>query len=326
MLKNYTGIAKIFLLCLFLGSILVFFYFSYSINENVLRGPPSQGTYKSFTTKHDGLVRSYDVYVPSTLLANAPAIFAFHGSYGKSDQMRWISGYDFEYLAEEKGFIVVYPQGYKNFWNDCRASADYLSNIEDVDDVGFFKKLVKIVEKDFKVNSSKIIATGISNGGHMVYKLALEAPGEVFITAPLVASLPVQENSDCRASNQAVHMMIFNGTNDPINPYDGGLVKVLGNSSRGAVMSSEDTYRYWANLAKSTSEEVFNFEERDGNDITSVYRKQSIGTKVVALYTLVNSGHVVATQYATLGDDYGGNAGDVSAANEIFSLYEELSR
>jgi len=323
-LTSFKGLAIIFLLGLCLGFLFTFSFLD-SLTGKALRDSPSQGSFESFTTTHGGLERSFDVYAPSTLSINSPSIFVFHGSYGKSEDMRWLTGYDFEYLAEEKGFLVVYPQGYKNFWNDCRASADYLANLENIDDIGFFRKVVKIIVKDFKVDPAKIITTGVSNGGHMMYKLALEAPEDVFIVAPLVANLPVEENSDCTPSGRAVHMMIFNGTNDPINPYHGGLVKLLGNSSRGSVLSSDDTYKYWVNLIGPATEETFKYKERDGDIATSVIRKQSRGEKVVALYTLVNSGHVIATPHTNLGNNYGGSAGDIITANEIFSLYEELS-
>ena len=323
-LKSRKGLFITFSISLIILFTLTLSYLDSSNNGKVLRGAPHQGTYQSFTTSHDELKRTYDVYVPSTLSPNGPAIFVFHGSYGRSEEMRWITGHDFEYLAEEKGFLVVYPQGYKNFWNDCRASADYVANTENIDDVGFFRKIVKKITIDFNVDPSKILVTGISNGGHMTYKLAFEIPEEVFLVAPLVANLPIEANNDCAPSNKPVNMMIFNGTNDPINPYEGGLVKLLGNTSRGSVLSSEDTYKYWVNLANASLEEVFNFEEQDGDIKTSVIRKLSKGEKVVALYTLVNSGHVVATPNTNLGTNYGGNAGDIVTANEIFSLYEKL--
>jgi hypothetical protein len=91
------------------------------------------------------------------------------------------------------------------------------------------------------------------------------------------------------------------------------------------VLSSDDTYKYWVNLIGPATEEIFKYEERDGDIATSVIRKLSRGKKVVALYTLVNSGHVVATPHTNLGNNYGGRAGDIITANEIFSIYEELS-
>ena len=159
---------------------------SYYINIEILRSEPTQGKFKSYSLTHDNLERTYDVFVPDSLKKNAPVFFIFHGSYGTSAGMRGATGFDFEYLAQEKGFLVVYPQGYKNFWNDCRGSADYEANLKDVDDIGYYKKVINLIEKDFGINKLNIISTGISNGGHMVYKLAYEIPNSTFLHAPLV--------------------------------------------------------------------------------------------------------------------------------------------
>ena len=77
----------------------------------------------------------------------------------------------------------------------------------------------------------------------MVYKLAYEIPNSTFLHAPLVANLPIKNNNDCDISEVEVNMAIFNGTNDQINPYNGGLVSLLGNDSRGEVLSSEESYK-----------------------------------------------------------------------------------
>lgn len=42
--------------------------------------------------------------------------------------------------------------------------------------------------------------------------------------------------------------MIINGTADQINPNDGGLVVLNGDSSRGTVWSSRETMQYWVDL------------------------------------------------------------------------------
>ena len=43
-----------------------------------------------------------------------------------------------------------------------------------------------------------MFATGISNGGQMALRLALEAPELVRAVAPVAASLPAERNLDCK--------------------------------------------------------------------------------------------------------------------------------
>jgi polyhydroxybutyrate depolymerase len=45
--------------------------------------------------------------------------------------------------------------------------------------------------------------------------------------------------------NLPISTIIVNGTDDPINPYGGGLVVLDGDSSRGSVLSSIETFEYF---------------------------------------------------------------------------------
>ena len=322
--KSLSSKFFIFIFGIILGSFLSVTFLNHYINIEILRPEPAQGKLKSYSLTHDNLDRTYDVFVPDSLKKNAPVFFIFHGSYGTSAGMRGATGFDFEYLAQEKGFLVVYPQGYKNFWNDCRGSADYEANLKDVDDIGYYKKVINLIEKDFGINKNNIISTGISNGGHMVYKLAYEIPKSTFLHAPLVANLPIKNNNDCDISEVEVNMAIFNGTNDQINPYNGGLVSLLGNDSRGEVLSSEESYKYWRDLSFFEEENFKILPERDENLNSSVTKKDVIGSKIVALYTLVNGGHIYASPNVKYSSFFGGNVNDINTAEEIYKIFENL--
>lgn len=36
-----------------------------------------------------------------------------------------MTGYEFDWFADQRKFAVVYPEGYKNNWNDCRKNATF---------------------------------------------------------------------------------------------------------------------------------------------------------------------------------------------------------
>jgi polyhydroxybutyrate depolymerase len=91
--------------------------------------------------------------------------------------------------------------------------------------------------------------TGHSNGGQMAYKLALEAPQIIRAVAALSANLPIDTNFDCNKSGIPISIAIFNGTEDTINPYYGGTVRLGSNESRGLVLITDQTVEYWAQLA-----------------------------------------------------------------------------
>ena len=314
----------IFLIGIFIGIYFAIAVLKYYTTIEVFRAPPTQGNYKTYSFTHDDLIRTYDVYIPSTLKKNTSVFFLFHASRGNSKDMRSSTGYDFEYLAEEKGFLVVYPQGYKNHWNDCRASADYAANIQDIDDVGYFQQMIKSLEENYMINRKQLVVSGISNGGHMVFKLAHEIPKDILLYTSFAANLPVQDNNDCSLSQEEVNMIIFNGTNDPINPYDGGLVSILGNDSRGFVISAEETYNYWRDLTSYEEEKIMTIPQLDSDSKTFVIKKESIGSKYVALYSLVNGGHIYASPYLKSSRFVGESVRDINGAEEIYATYLEL--
>ena len=322
--KIFVSNYFIFLIGIFIGIYFAIAVLKYYTTTEVFRAPPTQGNYKTYSFTHNDLIRTYDVYIPSTLKKNASVFFLFHASRGNSKDMRSSTGYDFEYLAEEKGFLVVYPQGFKNHWNDCRATADYAANIQDIDDVGYFKKVIKSLEENYMINRKQLVVSGISNGGHMVFKLAHEIPKDILLFTSFAANLPVQDNNDCSLSQEEVNMIIFNGTNDPINPYDGGLVSILGNDSRGFVISAEETYNYWRGLTSYEEEKIVTIPQLDSDSKTFVIKKESIGSKYVALYSLVNGGHIYASPYLKSSRFAGESVRDINGAEEIYSIYLEL--
>ena len=322
--KIFVSNYFIFLIGIFVGIYFAIAVLKYYTTTEVFRAPPTQGNYKTYSFTHDDLTRTYDVYIPSTLKKNASVFFLFHASRGNSKDMRSSTGYDFEYLAEEKGFLVVYPQGFKNHWNDCRATADYAANIQDIDDVGYFQQMVKSLEENYMINRKQLVVSGISNGGHMVFKLAHEIPKDILLYTSFAANLPVQDNNDCSLSQEDVNMIIFNGTNDPINPYDGGLVSILGNDSRGFVISAEETYNYWRDLTSYEEEKIVTIPQLDSDSKTFVVKKESIGSKYVALYSLVNGGHIYASPYLKSSRFAGESVRDINGAEEIYATYLDL--
>ncbi len=311
----------VIVLILALMVISLFFYFIY-VPE--VEKPALIGVYKKDSLVVDGIERSFFSYQPTSSRDNPALIFVLHGSASSAELMRIATAYEFELLAEQHGFIVVYPQGYKKHWNDCRASADYAANTESIDDVAFFRAMMDFYVENHAVDRQRIFVTGMSNGGHMAYKLALEVPELFAAIAPMAASMPVLSNLDCKQSSLPVSMVIFNGTEDAINPYEGGLVDLFGNTSRGEVLSTIDTVNYWLQLAAiETQAESIVLPEYDGVAATSVIKQQWQNEEGihVRLYTLQGSGHVIASKLTGPPRILGSGAGDISAVREMVDFF-----
>jgi polyhydroxybutyrate depolymerase len=75
--------------------------------------PRLPGKIERGALEHGGRTRTWIAYVPTKPQAHPALVIALHGSMGTAAQARQHYGYDFDRLAEEHGFIAVYPQGYK---------------------------------------------------------------------------------------------------------------------------------------------------------------------------------------------------------------------
>ena len=266
------------------------------LRADSMEPPALPGTSERGVMVHGDRQRSWLAYIPAAKAERPALLLVMHGSRGDGEGMRELTRFGFDVLAERHGFVVVYPDGYQRHWNDCRAGADYAANRENIDDVGFLRALVVRMEAEQGVDPARVFAVGLSNGGQMAYRLGLEAPDLVAGIAAMAASLPVPAGSDCRPSGKAVAALVMNGTDDPVNPYQGGTVEIFGNRSRGEVMSSLETAVYWAQLAGyegAGEHRVWN--DRVPGDGTRVESTEWLapGRPPVSLVTIRGGGHTV---------------------------------
>ena len=311
--------------------VLIAAYFYYWYTPKV-EEPPLLGQLYEYDIEVGQDDRRFRAYVPANVKPAAPLVFVLHGSLRRGDLMRTSTAYRFDQLADQYGFVVLYPDGIDRHWNDCRASADYVANVQDIDDPSFFSRMIEFASKQWEVDTSAVFVTGISNGGHMAFRLAMERPQEYQAIAVVAANLPVQENRDCENLEQAIAVAIFNGTEDAVNPYEGGLVSLFGNETRGYVLSTEQTMRYWLGLADINwaDSEITEHAERDGNAATVVLEQRWQGgayDQQFRLYQLTGSGHVFPLLKRRFPRLLGTSAGDVSGPEEIVDFfYSTLGR
>jgi polyhydroxybutyrate depolymerase len=288
--------------------------------------PALAGQLVSGSLEHGGRTRTWHAYLPSQRVPSPALVFVLHGSGGDWEQAR--SGYAFEFdvLAEREGFLPVYPDGFEGHWNDCRKAGPYSANTLDVDDVGFLRALVERFAAEHGADPTRVFATGISNGGQMALRLALEAPGRVRAVAPVAASLPAERNMDCRPAGRPVSVLLMNGTADPMNPFTGGDVALYGLiGNRGAVLSSEESIDYFRDLAGHTGApaqgELPDRDPGDGSRV-EVRRWEAPGRKLVALYAIRNGGHNAPSPQLEIPRLLGPTNHDISAAEEIWRFFE----
>jgi polyhydroxybutyrate depolymerase len=202
----------------------------------------------------EGHYRSFHFNEPAGSRKNGSLVFILHGSGGTGKGMMNMTK-KLEAIAEKENLLIVYPDGYKNFWNECRRSSTALANTENINENGFFETMIRHFQHEYSVDANKVFAAGVSGGGHMAYKLALTMPRQIKAITAIIANLPDSAYSDCSESGIPIPVMIINGTMDNTNPYNGGEMFVNG-ASFGVVRSTGKTFAYWSGLAGYTGQPV----------------------------------------------------------------------
>jgi polyhydroxybutyrate depolymerase len=259
-------------------------------------------------------------------VAHPALVIALHPSMGTAEKARAAYGYDFDLLADQYGFIAVYPQGYEGHWNDCKARGPFAAKRENIDDVGFLHALVDRFVKDHNADRARVYVTGVSNGGAMTLRLALQTPDFARAYAAVVSSVPMPENMAVTPKNQPVSMLIMNGTDDPFNPWRGGDVVLYGVwGNRGPVLSAQASIDYFRKLAGlEGAPRVTQFPDRDPGDGSTAERWlwSAPGKRSVALYTIKGGGHSVPHPAMHGWRLLGNSNRDIHAANEIWEFFQ----
>lgn len=232
------------------------------------------------TITSGGRPREYLLEVPASYTGSdaLPLVFNFHGYGSNAAQQAAYSGLPAK--GNAVGFIVVTPQGSgdKPYWNSLGVRLL-------PDDVGFTTDMLNAVESQLCIDTSRVFATGISNGASMSVLLACDLSDRI---AAIAGVSGVYFPKTCGAT-RAVPVLSFHGTADPIVPYNGGPINAgISQLLNLSAPPEEDAVRDWAqhngcNLAPAV-------EQTTANVRHIVYSGCQQGANV-ELYSINGGGH-----------------------------------
>lgn len=281
---------------------------------------------------HAGHTRSWHVYLPPGLPASLPPgqpsapplVIALHGGGGTGDGFDGMTRNQLTQEAAKRGIVVVFAEGIEKGWNDGRPAISARDKRRaEVDDVAFITALIDRLVADHGIDRRRVYLTGISNGGFMAQRYAIEESHRVAAAAAVTAQV-AQAWAD-RVPARPVPMLIMNGTEDPLVPYAGGQVTVFG-EARGAVLSTADSVVWWARHNRCEgAPEVTALPDTDPDDDThaTVERHGTCAdASEVLLVRIEGGGHTWpgGKQYLPRGM-IGRASGDVQGAAVIFDFF-----
>ena len=309
-------ISILFLLLMLVGSCHAFQYRKYQ--KDIRRSTLTWGKYK----------RTYWVHLPPNVRRNKkmPLLFALHGGGGTARGTPKLTYGRFNQLADEKKFIVVYPQAVARQWNDGRKGFKVKSWEENIDDVGFLVEIVNILKRKYSIDSKRVFTSGISNGGFMSTRLLCDRSDVFRAGAIVTATISEAYLPKCKPQNK-VGVLVMNGTADKIVPYNGGEVRVL-RRKRGKVISTDRYLEFWRKQNGCDSKKtIVNLpdKEDDGTTVSKqTFSKCKKGGDVV-LYKIDGGGHTWAGGLEYLNERLVGKTSrDINGCDEVWSFFESL--
>ena len=169
-----------------------------------------------------GVTRRYLLYVPTTYERSkaTPLVVSIHpAATWPAVQMnisRWND------LAEQHGFIVVYPAGSGAFFGGFSPGPHVwpMGTRTLGRDVRFISDLIDKLQAEYNIDPTRIYADGMSNGGGMAFALSCKLSDRIAAVGAVAAAQTL--SWDQCGDSGPVPTIAFHGTADRAAPYQGG--------------------------------------------------------------------------------------------------------
>jgi polyhydroxybutyrate depolymerase len=232
---------------------------------------------------HDGLQREYILYVPADYDGSQafPLVMNFHGFTSNANDQMWYG--DFRAIADTAHFLVVHPQGTRlngsRHWN-----VGGFTTGSTVDDLGFTAALIDTLSATYNIDSDRVYATGMSNGGYMSFLLACQLSDRIAAIASVTGAMTSETFNACDPQHPTPIMQIH-GTLDPTVPYNGTVWS----------KSIDDILLYWRSYNRCdpspTTTAVPNTSVLDGSTAEHMVYENGDQGSTVEHFRVINGGH-----------------------------------
>ncbi|MDG2053575.1 MAG: PHB depolymerase family esterase [Phycisphaerales bacterium] len=273
--------------------------------------PAVTASAQNISFQHDGLDRRYRIHIPDSLPGNSPLVVALHGYGGNNNDM--MNNYGWTELADEEGFVVVFPNGTRDQSNNRFWDVDYdFHQGIDIDDDGFLSSLAIHLQNLHGLDPERTFVTGFSNGAEMCIQLACREPETFTAFAPIIGMMLDTLFTNC---NPAVvrPILSMNGTSDSVTLYKGD----MNNSGGwGAYRSIPETMAFWADIMETpTMTRTFlpNSDPNDGSTVRLDIYTSTEHDRSLWYYLVIGGGHDYPGQWGNM---------DIDATREAWNFFK----
>lgn len=272
-----------------------------------------------------GAARSYAVYVPRSYdpARPTPAVVALHGRPGTGAGMAAITA--FNPLAEEHGFIVIYPDGLDLGWNYVRGIT--LFGQTGVDDTLFLQTLLDDLALDLNIDRARTYLTGFSNGGFMTQRVACEAPDAFAAYAVVSATAYFGMRTLCEDA-APVPIMFMHGTLDIVIPW-AGRTQTVNDTTFYNTLPVSDSIAYWVEHNACPFDTITQTDLPQGGaspatQVRLLTLSGCAGRGALQFYGIIGGGHNWPGVPGTIPEDIAGSVSmDIHASQVIWDFFTQ---
>jgi len=271
--------------------------------------------------------RTYRAYVPTTYNPDdpMPLVIVLHGRPDSGFGIAYIT--DMNPVAEEEGFIAVYPDGLDMSWNYYYGISTAIQKDYVGDDGQFLRDLIVELSQDLNIDQSRIYVTGFSNGGFMTQYLACAEADQFAAFAVVGATFYPGLDRLCE-DTPPQPILFMHGTEDVSIRWDG--TRAPGGTHLSAFPVSQ-SLGWWATRngceLQSEIEELPVSGDSPGSQVFyNTFPNCDEGAELIFYYVL-GGGHNWPGVPGRISEEIAGLVNmDINASEEIWAFFEGYTR
>ncbi|WP_018924324.1 alpha/beta hydrolase family esterase [Salsuginibacillus kocurii] len=277
--------------------------------------------------------RKYLYYVPTSLPKDKPVplLISFHGA--GSDAFYHSRLTQFHKLAEEKQFMVLYPEAKQvhstdlqsKQWNDGRKSNPAYQT--DVEDKLFIENLLDWWQKVHLIDASRIYLSGFSNGGAFSLRLASEKPGRFAGVGAVSGTMP--PSLEFSTASPPPPLIFIMGDEDPVIPFTDAELRGCSSFIIKDLLDANQTIEKWLS---PYGESVHLHKERlptrslkDRSRVDKFTYSNAQGHVIASFYTIKGGGHTWPGGPKLQLPEFGHVSQQIDASNEMWEAFRSFS-
>lgn len=228
--------------------------------------------------------RSYRISLPENVETPVGAVVWSHGYRGSAQGV--MRNGSLRRMIHDKGFALIAAQGIGGTWDLPNGPRTMQST--GAAEFAYFKTVIDDAQERFDIDPDRLIASGFSAGGMMVWNLACARPDMFAGFVPLSGTYWLQPPDQC--APEVASIVHIHGMQDQTVPLDG---RPIGQTHQGRVSDALATYAAHGNFANETLENtaLLDCANMTGRD------------NAILEFCLFEGGHSFRTEYLAHGID-----------------------